>query len=157
MHLVATLAASGANRAGNHIGPGVDVVLGIAHHRRLAGGAAGGVQAYDLIHGHGKHAVRVVVAQVVLGGEGELGQVRQGRDVVRVNAQCIEALTVQRHVVVGVAQAPAQAFELVFTQLIDAGSFHRVQQRVKHGRRHWHVHEFTRIIFVYQPGLNAGP
>ncbi|MCY1260404.1 hypothetical protein D9M70_86500 [compost metagenome] len=151
VHFVATMATSGADRARNHVGPGVDVVLGVADHGRFAGGAAGRVQAHDVVHRHGKHAVGVVVPQVGLGGEREFRQVVQGLDVVRVHAQRIEALTVQRHVVVGVVQAPAQALQLMLAQLVDAGGFQRVQHRVQHGLGNWHVHVFTRIVFVFQP------
>jgi hypothetical protein len=56
------------------VGPVVDVVLGVADHGRLAGGAAGGVQAGHLLARHGEHAEGVVVAQVLLGGEGELAR-----------------------------------------------------------------------------------
>ncbi|MCY1437498.1 hypothetical protein D9M71_536620 [compost metagenome] len=128
VHLVTLAAAGGADRARHHVGPGVDVVLRVADHGRLAGGAAGGVQARDLFHGHGEHAVGVVVAQVVLAGEGELRQVFQGFQVVRVHAFLIEALAVQRDVLVGVPEAPAQALQLVLAQLVDAGGFHRVKQ-----------------------------
>jgi hypothetical protein len=130
VHLVATPATGRADRARNHVGPGVDVVLGVADDGRFAGRAAGGVQSHHVVHRHGKHAVGVVVAQVGLGGEGEFRQVVEGLDVVRVHAQRIEALTVQRHIVVGVVQAPAQALQLMLAQLVDAGGFQRVQHGI---------------------------
>ncbi|MOA12124.1 hypothetical protein D3C78_1320930 [compost metagenome] len=147
LHLVATPAARRADRAGDHVGPGVDVVLRVTNHGRLASGAAGGMQAHDVVHRHGKHAIGVVVAQVVLAGEREPGQVVQRFQVVRVHAQAVEALLVQRHVVVGVVEAPAQALQLVLAQLIDAGGFHRI----KRGSVNKHIHGFTRIIFVHWP------
>jgi hypothetical protein len=45
-----------------------------------------------------------------------------------VGAAGVEALAVQRHVLVGVQQAPAQALQLVLAQRVEAGGFHRVQQ-----------------------------
>ena len=156
MHFVATSATRRADRAGDHVGPGVDVVLGVADDGRFAGGAAGGMQAHDVMHRHGEHAVGVVVAQVGFGGERKLRQVFQRLDVIRVHAQRIEALTVQRHVVVGVVQAPAQAIQLVLTEFVDAGGFNRVQHWIKHGFGNWHVHNFTRIIFVFQPFRSKG-
>ncbi|MNE26790.1 hypothetical protein D3C80_1201740 [compost metagenome] len=147
VHLVALAATGGADRARHHVGPGVDVVLRVADHGRLAGGAAGGVDAHDLALRHGEHAEGVVVAQVVLAGEGELGQVLQGLQVVRVHALLIKALAVQRDVLVGVLQAPAQAFQLVLAQFVDAGGFHWVKQ----GGIGNHVHGFTRIVLVPGP------
>ncbi|MCY1302963.1 hypothetical protein D9M70_526490 [compost metagenome] len=151
MHLVALAAAGGADRAGDHAGPGVDVVLGVGDHRGFAGGAAGGVQADDLALRHGEHAERVVVAQVALAGERELAEIVQRFQVVGVHAGLGEALPVQRHIVVGMLQAPAQAFQLVLAQLVDAGGFHRVEQ----GGIGNHVHGFTRIVLVRQPARRA--
>ena len=152
LHLVAASAACRTDGASDDIGPGVDVILGVADHGRFACGAAGGMQAHNVLRRHGEHAVGVVVAQVGLGGERQFRQVVQRLDVVRVHAQCIEALPVQRHVGVGVFQTPAQALELVLAQLVDAGGFNRVQGCFKHGFGNWHVHDFTRIVFMFQPG-----
>ncbi|MNS53251.1 hypothetical protein D3C72_860020 [compost metagenome] len=154
MHLVTLAPTRGTDRAGDHVGPGVDVVLGVAHHRRLAGGATGGVQAHHLLLGHGEHAVGVVVAQVVLAGEGELRQVFQALEVVGVGAALGKALAVQRHVVVGVLQAPAQALQLVLAQGVDTGGFHRVQQGTIGIMVH--VHGFTRIVLVRRAVPVAG-
>ncbi len=148
MHLVPGPAAGGADRARHHLRPGVDVVAGVADHRGLTGGAAGGVQAYHLVHGHGEHAIGVVVAQIGLGREGQVRQVFQALDVLGVHPELVEALAVQRDPVVGVVQAPAQAFQLVLAQVVDAGGFHRVQQRVGHGSGNRHVHGVTRIVVV---------
>ncbi|MOA07600.1 hypothetical protein D3C78_1273070 [compost metagenome] len=147
VHLVALAATGGADRARHHVGPGVDVVLRVADHGRLAGGAAGGVDAHDLALRHGEHAEGVVVTQVALAGEREFRQVREGFQVLGVYAEFIEALAVQRDVLVGVLQAPAQAFQLVLAQFVDAGGFHWVKQ----GGIGNHVHGFTRIVLVPGP------
>lgn len=57
-----------------------------------------------------------------------------------------KALAVQRHIVVGVLQAPAQALQLVLAQGVDTGGFHRVQQGTVGIMVH--VHGFTRIVLV---------
>ena len=43
-----------------------------------AGGAAGGVQTHHLAPGHGQHAPREAVAQVLLHGEGQAAHVLGG-------------------------------------------------------------------------------
>ena len=45
MHHVTGPATGGADAAGAQVGPGADVAGGVAHHRRLAGGAGRGVDA----------------------------------------------------------------------------------------------------------------
>ncbi|MCY1465376.1 hypothetical protein D9M71_835120 [compost metagenome] len=57
------------------------------------------------------------------------------------DARRVEALAVQRHVVVGVLQAPAQTLQLVLAQFVDAGGFHRVEQG---DVGDVHIHGFTR-------------
>ena len=112
MHLVAGARAGGADRARHQVAPGVDVLLRIADHRRLAGGARGGVDAHDLVHRHGEHAERIGVAQVGLGGERELRQVGERLQVLGFHARRVELLAVVRHFFVGVLQRPPQALEL---------------------------------------------
>ena len=56
--------------AGEEMGPVVHVFLGIAEDLALAGGAAGGMEARDLLKGHGPEGEGVPVPQVVPGGEG---------------------------------------------------------------------------------------
>ena len=75
MHHVAGPPTCGADAARTQVGPGVDVVLRVADHRGLAGRARRCVDARDLRARHREHAERVVVAQVLLGGERKLGQV----------------------------------------------------------------------------------
>jgi hypothetical protein len=96
---------------------GLDVAARVADHRRLAGGAAGGVQAHALGARHREHAERIAVAQVLLGGEGKLRQVFQRAAVLRLHPRGVELLAVVRHVVVGMLQGPAKALELKRLQL----------------------------------------
>ena len=79
----------------------------------------------------GEHAEGVVVAHVLLHDEGELGDVLEAREVVGGHARRVEALAVQRHVLVGVAQRLPHALKLQFAQLL-AG--HRLNLRLK---EHW--------------------
>ena len=75
---VAGPAAGGADRAGHQVGPVVDVAARVADDGGLARGAAGGVDAHDLLARHGEQAERVGVAQVGLLAEREPGQVLAG-------------------------------------------------------------------------------
>ena len=127
VHHVAGLGAASADAAGHHGGPGVDVLERVAHHRGLAGGAARRVDAGAVFAGHGKHAKRVAVTQVGLGGEGELGDVGQALAVIGVHARRIELGAVHGRVGIGVLQRLLQALELQATQLVDAGLFNRLQ------------------------------
>ena len=68
----------GDEGAGHQFGPGLDILLGVAHHGGLAGGAGRGVDPDDLLQGRGKEPVGIGVPHVLLGGEGEPLQVGQG-------------------------------------------------------------------------------
>ena len=117
--------------AGEAVAPVREVVGGMPHHRRLARSARGGVDAGHVGVLAGEHAEGVVVAHVLLHHEGELGDVLEALKVVGGHARRIEALAVQRHVLVGVAQRLPHALELQFAQLL-AG--HRLNLRLK---VHW--------------------
>ena len=66
---------AGADRAGNDGRPHIDVVLRVADDGRLAGSAARGVDAHDLVLRHCEHAERIGLAQVILDGEREFREV----------------------------------------------------------------------------------
>ncbi len=72
------------------IGPDVDVALGVGDDGRLAGRAGGGVDARDPVVRHGDHAERIGVAQIGLGGEGELRQILERAAVLGVDARGVE-------------------------------------------------------------------
>ena len=72
---VAGLDAAGRQGAGDEVAPGVDVGARVADGGGVAGRAGGGVHAHDLVAGPREHAERVVVAQVDLGGERQVGEV----------------------------------------------------------------------------------
>ena len=72
----------------------------------------------DLVLRYGEHAEGIVVAQIGLGGERELGEVLQVLEIVRVNARRVELRLVVRHVLVGVAQGPGEALALQIGELV---------------------------------------
>ena len=77
VQLHAAPAARGADRARHHLGPHLDVALGVADHGRLARRAGGRMDAHDILARHGKQSERIVRAQVLLGRERELGEIRK--------------------------------------------------------------------------------
>jgi len=105
----------------------VQILLGVAHHHRFAGGAAGGVQAGDALARHRQQAKRVVVAQVGFGHERKQRQVRQLFQVIRVHPLGLAALAVGGDMVVAVAQRPFQALQLQGGDFVAAGGLDRVE------------------------------
>ena len=63
------------------------------------------MNAQHLLARHGEHAEGVVLAQVVLGGEGKLGEILERLQVVRVSACRIEGCAVVLDIGIGVRQA----------------------------------------------------
>ena len=105
--------ANGGDQAGHKVRPVVDVLFCVGPHRGLARGAGAGVDAHDVLHGHGQHAEGVVVPDVVLGGEGDVLDVRQGLDLLPGgDARRPQPLVVEGDVVVAVVHHPAQPLQL---------------------------------------------
>ena len=102
-------------RTGGRQGPGrplcphLDVVLGIAHHRLLARGAGGGVDAHQLPGRHREQAVGIIVPQVGLDGKGQLADVVDGMDVPGLQAHLVEFPAVEGDVLIGIVYHPDQA------------------------------------------------
>ena len=105
-------AARRAQGAGDDVGPGINIVLRVAHHRRLAGGSRRGVDAHNLLHRHRKGIEGVVIAQILLGGAREFAQVAQLMEIVRMHSGRVKLAAVHRNVVVSVFQRPLQALGL---------------------------------------------
>ena len=82
--------------AGNHVGPRADVVLRIDYDTGVASSTAGGVDAYSIVEVGSYEAEGVVVAQVLLRGEGNLAEVCQRVDGVGSDAQLPKTLLVER-------------------------------------------------------------
>ncbi len=71
---LAGLGPRGGERPRHDLSPDTEIVSGVAHHGGLALGAGGGVDADDLLARHREEPERVVLAQVVLHGEGQLAR-----------------------------------------------------------------------------------
>ena len=110
-------AAGALEGPGRAFGPDVEVALRARRDGRLAGGAGGGVDAHDVAQGRAQHAEGVLVAEVFLDREGQLGEVGDVPDVVGADAGFVHALAVEGDVVVGVADDGAEALALQRAQL----------------------------------------
>jgi hypothetical protein len=77
-----------------------------------------------------------VVAEIVLDGEGKVGEIRQLAKIVRMNACRVEAAAVERNVEVGVVEDRPHPAELEGRQLIARSQFNGFQvggMRMGHG------------------------
>ncbi len=86
------------------------------------------MEARDLVARRGEQAEGVVVAQVLLGGEGELGEVGEGLQIVGMDAGGVELGAVMGHAVVDAMQRPFQPFDLQRGQLVARGGLDRLRQ-----------------------------
>ena len=120
-------AAGGADRAGADLGPGRDVLLRVAHHRGLAGGARRGVDPRHLLARHGEHAERIAAPQIVLARGRKLREVGWRAQVVGMHAGAVERAAVVGDVVIGVAQGPAQPLQLQRCDLVARCDLDRVE------------------------------
>ncbi len=127
MYRVARSPPGGSNRSSDELRPRPQVVGRIAYDRRPSRGAGGCVNAGHLRPRHGKHAERIVVPQVHLGGDGEPGQVCKGVTVVGVHTGGHEGSPVVGHVEVGVPQRPLQALQLQGLDFISRGQLDRLE------------------------------
>ena len=98
--------------AGNAFRPSVEVLFGIADDGGFARGARGSVHAHEILFRYGKQAERIIVAQVFLGGEGKLGEVRQGLDILRLHARRIHLFAVRKNFFIDPIYGLLQSFEL---------------------------------------------
>ena len=131
---IAGLRAGGAHGARHHGRPGIEVVVGVADNGGLAGGAGGGVDAAYLLAGYGKHAEGIMIAQVGLEREGKLRQILQAFQIAGMDALFIEALPVEGHVVIGVAQRPLHALKLQRLDLVSRGNLDRIEALAVRGQ-----------------------
>jgi len=113
---VALVQPAGGQAAQHDIGPNLHILLGVGDDNGLARGAAGGVQPHDLPHRAGKQAKGIRVAQIVLPGERQLGQVVQRLHVPGSQVAFLHALAEQGDAVVGALDRGFQPLELQVPQ-----------------------------------------
>ena len=100
------------------LAPMLQIVFRAPDDRGLTGGAGRRMQAHDLRSRHGEQAVRIVVAHVLLKDERELRDVFERFQIARFDAGVLEALLIERDVVIRVLHAPLHALELQIAQLL---------------------------------------
>ena len=92
--------------------PGIQVPPGVPGGDGLAGGAAGGVDAHHLAHGHGQQLEGVLLPQLGFGCQGDFGNVLQCANIRWLYARLDHLVMIHGHMVVGMLYAPFQAFQL---------------------------------------------
>ena len=118
VHEVTRPSTGRPDRTRHQLGPGVDVVAGVADNRRPACRPRRGVYPGYLVTRYGEHAERVLRAQIVLAGKGKPGQVGQLVHVVGMHAGRIPDLAVVVDVGIRVLQRQPQPVELQRPQLV---------------------------------------
>ncbi len=72
----------------------------------------------DVLHRHGEHVVRIIVTQVLLGGEGSLGKVIKRLNRVGIKASLVKEVVVKLDVLVALDHGLLDALELDGLQLL---------------------------------------
>ena len=119
--------AGHVERPGDQLRPGLEVARRVADHGRLSGGAARRVHADQLVPRHGEEAEGVVVAQILLGGEGEARQVPERLEVLRAHARRVELRAVGGDVGVDALERLPQALELQLLEILSRPSPYQIQ------------------------------
>ena len=115
--------AVGRQTAGHTLAPHTDVLAGVTYDGRITRGTGRGVYADDFALRGSLQTEGVVVAQVLLGGEGQLLDILDGLDVVRADVQLLEFITIERHIVVDILHDFVQSFALERAHLVAAHAF----------------------------------
>ena len=118
LHTVPGTSARGFDGAGHTACPVLDILPGIAHHRGLTGGTAGGVHPHHLFHGHGKQSKGILGPQVILAGKRKFTEVGQGVEGRGCYAGGFEFLPVGSRVHVHVLQGGTQPLQLKRLQFV---------------------------------------
>jgi hypothetical protein len=118
LHDVVLGDAAGHQVPGDEVGPGPEVVAGVADRGGAPGRAGGGVHANHVAQRHREEAVGVRGPEVVLGGEGEPAQVGQRAEAVRVEADLVEPLPVEGDVQGDTGEGRLETLELDLLQLL---------------------------------------
>src|SRR6516164_2893575 len=158
MHAHAGAATAGADAARDQIGPDVEVVAGIADHRRFTGGPRRGMKAQDLLARHGEHAEWIIVAQILLGRERKFGKVLERTEITGVHARGIEFVAVCRHIVIDARNRRLDARSLPRRNLVTRGAldwFYAVRRIRGQVELHSHPSTITLLAGRYRHGPAA--
>lgn len=89
--------------------PGIDIFGGVGHNGHLARRPAGGVDAHNLVKGHGQKAKGVIVAEVAFARKRQNGQIVQGADIFWADTCCAKGFTIKGHFLVDLGDLGLQA------------------------------------------------
>ena len=109
--------------SGHTLAPYADILAGIAYNSGIASSAAGSVNTDNLTLRSRLKAEGIVVAQVLLGGEGQLFDVLDGLNVIGADVHLLEFVTVEGHVVIDVFYNLMEPLALQGTHLVAAHAF----------------------------------
>ena len=111
----------------DELGPCLEVLLGVAYHGGLAGRAGRAVDAHDVALGDREEAEGVLLAEVVLGGEGDLFEVVDALDVAGGQAGALEAIAIEGDALVDALDDFAEPLAL---EVLERASRHGLELRV---------------------------
>src|SRR5439155_23400115 len=95
--------------------------------RRSPSRPARGMNASDAVTADGEHPEGIRAPEIVLRREREAAEIVEALAVVGVGAGLVEALAVERDLLIGVAARPAQPCELQPAKLVARGDLDRLQ------------------------------
>ena len=101
-----------ANATRKAIGPNLKVMFGVGANGRHTRGTAGHVNLAHLALGHGQHAIRIGIAQILLGYKRSLLQVIERLHGIRIEARIVKRLLIKRNVLVTVDDGLLDALDL---------------------------------------------
>ena len=87
------------------------------------------MDARDLFTRHGKHAERIVLAQIAFDREWKTREIRERAAIFRHDVRGVERVAIMRNVVVGVLERPAQARKLQRFDFVATGDLDCIQTR----------------------------
>ena len=149
VNLVAALATARTNRAGDDIGPGVDIVLRIADDSRLAGCPARCVYPYDLVHRYGEPAKRIILTQIIFHCKWELRQIFKLFQIAGRNVLAVALRFEWSDIFIGVGDRLLQAKQLQRLQFVETGLLNGIQYvRIRHAANHRSSGNETMILEV---------
>ena len=134
VHHLPAFAAGTDDGPRNEAAPPIEIAEGVADDRRQTRRARGGVDACDLVLWDGEESERVVVAEVLLVRERQLRNVVEARDVCRSDAEFVEGLPVEGHLLVHRRHRRLEVLQLVGAQLVQAHPFAGVEVGLSHHR-----------------------
>ena len=100
------------------LAPMLQIVFGAPDDRGLTGGAGRRMQTDNLGSRHSEQSIRIVIAHVLLEDKRELRDVLERFQIARFDAGVLEALLIERDVVIRILHAPLHALELQIAQLL---------------------------------------